>query len=217
MTLSTPPAVPDHKSSFKIFFQGTLVLLLVSGVLAVPILLAWVRLQKPQAGHGPLQLPAYGSAPSFTLNSQNGTVTDSKSLLGKVWIADFIFSRCGTMCPLMTQTMKQLQKDLPGISFVSFTVDPEFDTPEVLKNYIKRFDLPLEGWSFLTGDHAHMKETVNGFKVSGANEPMFHSLSFVLVDPQGILRGYYPSNDTQAMEKLRKEASALRQAQNSQM
>lgn len=188
----------------KTLALGTLVL----GLIAVPLVLASLKLGR-LAGPAQAGLPDYGEAPAFSLTSHRNQSVSQKDLVGSVWIADFIFTRCATMCPQMTRRMKGLQSQLPGISFVSFSVDPEFDTPDILNRYARRLDAEKPRWHFLTGTREALVELGKGFKVTGANEPVFHSLSFILVDPEGKIRGYYHSGQPEELERLKKDARLL--------
>jgi protein SCO1/2 len=153
------------------------------------------------------ELPSYNAIPAFTLTSQTGVEFDSrKELSGKVWVANFIFTSCQGPCPIMSSRMQRIQeqvKDLPGVRLVSFTVDPDRDTPEVLAEYGKRFQADPERWHFLTGP----RETLHtlsreAFLLGDVDASMEHSTRFVLVDQQGVVRGYYSSNEPQDLKKL---------------
>ena len=102
-------------------------------------------------------LPIYGTVPDFTLTERSGKKFGAADLKGKVWIADFIFTRCAGACPLMSTRMSKLRSRLAGepeLRFVSFSVDPEHDTPEVLSAYAEKFKADPEKWLFLTGERA---------------------------------------------------------------
>ena len=92
------------------------------------------------------ELPVIGQIPAFDLIDQDGEQFTLDDLKGNVWLADFIFTTCAGPCPIMTERMSTVQRDLIGIDklqFVSFTVNPDYDTPEVLKKYAKRFDADI--------------------------------------------------------------------------
>lgn len=164
-----------------------------------------------------------GRAPDFSLTNRDGqTVTDS-DLLGSPWIADFIFTRCAISCPRMTQRMAQLAKLWPAgsdVARVSFSVDPEYDTPQVLQTYAESWDIEDPRWYFLTGDREFMKSLVmEGFKLAvemdpppgttDPREPILHSTRFVLVDAQGAIRGYYDVVEGPEMERLVEDLRAI--------
>ena len=118
---------------------------------------------------------------------------------GKVVAVAFIFASCTDICPMLTDNMARVQDKLgaafgPQIAFVSITVDPERDTPEVLKQYAQNFDADLKGWSFLTGDPATVHEVGRKYGVIArktADGDVDHTLLTSLVDPNGILRVQY--------------------------
>jgi len=163
------------------------------------------------------ELPIFSTVPAFSLIERSNRPVDSRELAGKVWVADFIFTQCAGMCPVMTGKMRLLQDRLPAeIHLVSFSVDPARDTPEVLTEYAKRHDADPTRWLFLTGDKdAIYRLSIEGFKLglddtSGtAAEPITHSTRFVLVDRQGRIRGYYGMDDETAPDRLVEDAKSL--------
>lgn len=188
---------------------GFLVLLIVGIIIAAAVRNAQRRSQEP--------LPeVVKAAPEFTLTDDRGTSFSSQQLAGKPYVIDFIFTRCGGQCPLMTVQMRDLQRWLKehdfAVNLVSVTVDPEFDTPEVLARYAERFKVEQENWRFLTGP----RETVYPMTQKGyllgveenqgvpEAEQFIHSDKFVLVDSDGQIRGYYSAQDEQEMLKLRR-------------
>ena len=164
-------------------------------------------------------LTVYGTAPEFSLTERSNRTVTRQELAGKVWIADFIFTNCGGVCPLMTAQMRKLQDQLPtDIHFVSFSVDPANDTPEILADYAARNGADPNRWLFLTGDRDTMfKVSKEGFKLAvddtmgTEQEPITHSTRFVLVDRQGQIRGYYGMEDADAMSRLIADARKLLQ------
>jgi protein SCO1/2 len=162
-------------------------------------------------------LPVLGAVPEFSLKDQETRVITRKDLAGKIWIADFIFTSCGGICPDMTGAMRRLQDKLPpDIQFVSFSVDPAHDTPDVLAAYAAKAGADSKRWFFLTGDReALYKLSMEGFKLpvddtTGTTvEPVTHSSRFVLVDRDGEIRGYYGMDDAGAMERLAADARRL--------
>jgi protein SCO1 len=161
-------------------------------------------------------LPFFGDVPEFRLTDQAGKTVTKADLKGSLWIADFIYTGCSAACPMMTQHLSELGRDLgPEVRLVSFTVDPETDTPERLKEYSEGFGARPEVWSFLTGPVGDIRRTVSeGFKLSlqkTSETDIFHSEKFVLVDRSGHIRGYFDSNPegikslVHAVESLRKE------------
>ncbi len=186
--------------------------LLVS--LAGVILLAVVRRFEDDGR----RLPNYGTLPGFLLTNRDGREVSSASLEGKPWVASFIFTRCPGPCPKMTAKMAKLGEQLPpGFTRVSFSVDPEHDTPAVLTAYAERYQAP-PSWLFLTGGREAIYELANlGFKLLAApaedaaspEGPILHSTRFVLVDGEGRIRGYYDAFDPVEENRLVADAAAL--------
>jgi protein SCO1/2 len=156
--------------------------------------------------------PVLSPLPDFSFTDSRGTTVSLRSLAGKVWIADFIFTRCAGTCPLMTARMARLQKKFPRATFVSFTVDPAHDTEAILAGYAKGFS-ESEAWHFVTGPkYALYQLSTKGFKLAAlelppgersfGDGPFLHSSRFVLVDGKGRVRGYYDSTDEAAMTHL---------------
>lgn len=176
-------------------------------------------------------------APKFWLTDQQGRPLSSDDLRGSVWIADFVFTSCAGPCPLMSQRMSELQAalaDEENVRFVSFSVDPERDTPEVLREYAARYDAGPR-WTFLTGDRDAIYDVcLNGFKLAVADQRgigtpqdaaaaatapavpreqfdhmIIHSTNFALVDHTGMIRGYFNSLEPDRIDALLRAAHAL--------
>lgn len=169
-------------------------------------------------------LPRIGIVPDITLTERSGRKLPLSDLKRKVWIADFIFTNCGGSCPIMSSTMASLQEQLKNINnivFVSFTVDPERDSPQALSEYAELYRASPSRWLFLTGEKEKLNYlTHDGFHLavaadSGSTvEPIVHSTLFVLVDKQGVIRGYYDSTDEKALEKIVADARGLASEKN---
>ena len=142
--------------------------------------------------------------PAFALHDQRGNEVTLASLRGQVWIANFIFTSCPDICPLLTKKMSDLRLGLvrkkASVRFVSFSIDPETDTPEVLTKYAKKHGADFKDWSFLTGPVTSIQQVVvQGFKQAIEPNPdkpdnILHGSHFVLVDGKGAIRGFYRSN-----------------------
>jgi protein SCO1/2 len=153
--------------------------------------------------------------PSFSLTDQDGRPFGSKDLAGKVYVADFIFTHCPSLCPVMTQNMHDIQAStakLP-VQLVSFTVDPERDTPAVLRQYAVDHHADEARWHFLTADRKTMWDLSVGMKLAvdkgdSAMEVM-HSSHFLLVDGRGQVRGVYDYRNDGAIKNLLIDADAL--------
>jgi protein SCO1/2 len=167
------------------------------------------------------QFASYGTVPAFQLTNQAGQPFGSANLAGKVWIADFIYSTCPGPCPMISTRMSEMQKPLEktDVHFVSFSVDPEKDTPEMLGEYAKRLHAQPGRWDFLTGPKAAIYDlSVRGFKLpaaerGGDNGQPVHSTRLVLVDRQGQIRGYYDATEADAVTRLLAVVSHLLKAQ----
>lgn len=151
----------------------------------------------------------YGSVSDFMLTERSGKSISGQDLKGKVWIADVIFTRCAGQCPMMSGKMQKLVQQLPQATFVSFTTDPDYDTPQVLSTYAGWYRADPRRWLFLTGSKDSLSAVTTSFKMNKVDDPVMHSSSFVLVDKEGKLRGFYEANDSAAMERLMKEARLL--------
>jgi protein SCO1/2 len=186
----------------------------------------WLKLApRPQtvAGNAPALegLNDYGPVPQFTLVERTGKSSTLADMRGKVWIADFIYTTCTDTCPMQSAAMAKLQEQFgqqEDLKLVSFSVDPQRDTPEVLARYASRFKANADRWLFLTGDKEEMTRLVQeGFRLSAAaviepatNESVIlHSPRFVLVDRKSRIRGYYDSRDNTALERLNKDVATL--------
>ena len=161
------------------------------------------------------ELPVMAAAPAFELIDQDETPVTLESLRGSVWIADFIFTQCAGPCPIMTAKMAKLQQESasPNVRFVSFSVDPQRDTPAVLKEYGAKFGADPKRWKFLTGPQDAIFTTARGMMVTAlpASEQntILHSERFILIDAEGNIRRYYDSNDAKDMESLKRDAAML--------
>lgn len=205
-TSANPSAAPQplRLSRHPAFWAALTVLVLGLGVVAFGALRA--RSQP---------LPQLGALPDFTFTREDGSPWGLGQLRGRPFVANFIFTRCPTVCPAFTRRMARLQQETApygtGLQLVSFSVDPTYDTPERLAAYAQKHGAQAARWSFLTGDYEQLKSTVvNSFKVSMGRETMdeadvmgiFHGNHFVLVDGAGEIRGYYDSADDEAFERL---------------
>ena len=161
----------------------------------------------------------YPKVPYFTYLNQDSIKVTSSMLKGKVWIADFFFTSCPTICPKMTSQMKRLAiltKDLDKhIQFISFSINPSYDTPYRLKEYRKHYGINAKNWQFFTGDENATHDLgVNYFQVF-ANKDIesaggyAHSPAFVLVDKEGYVRGVYIGTDTKQVDLLHKDVRKL--------
>jgi protein SCO1/2 len=178
--------------------RARLILSLAMLVALVCLLLAFSR-DAPQHASLEPPLPKIAPAPEFVLTSQDGARVTLADFRGKVVAVTFIFTLCTATCPVLTPMMSFVQDQLGSdfgakIAFVSITVDPEHDTPQVLKEYAQAFGANLAGWSFLTGAPAAIQDVVRRYGVfasKAANGDIEHTFLTSVVDPHGILRVQY--------------------------
>jgi protein SCO1/2 len=161
-------------------------------------------------------LPVLGRVPAFTLVNRDGRAVRLADLAGAPWIADFVFTRCVSSCPLLSARLARLDRALPsgpGIHLVSFSVDPVHDTPAVLERYARALSASRRWW-FLTGGEEQIRRlSRQGFKLAlepmGETEAILHSTRFVLVDADGAIRGTYQALDPRDLQRLEADARAL--------
>src|SRR6266513_4592793 len=182
-------------------------------LIAIPILtlalLLWLRQLEVNALRQ-RTVSSYGSVPEFVLVNQDGKNFGSAQLRGKIWIADFIYTMCPGPCPMISSRRSALQKPLEktDVHLVSFSVDPDKDTPQVLRSYAEKWQAEPGRWDFLTGPKSAIyKLSHEGFKLavsdgSDAQGIPVHSTRMVLVDRHGQIRGYYDATEADAVTKL---------------
>jgi protein SCO1/2 len=176
--------------------------LLVVLALALPAALMLSMNLSPESGPTASETPALpkiAAAPGFTLTSQDGGPIALASLRGKVVAVTFIFTRCTATCPVLTPMMSLVQDRLgrdfgSRIVFASVTVDPDHDTPEMLKLYAQMYGADVEGWSFLSGPPPVIADLIRrygAFAAKNANGEVEHSFLTSIVDQRGIIRVQY--------------------------
>ena len=184
-------------------------------------------------------LGEYGEVPDFTLIERSGRKATRTDLLGKVWVANFIYTQCNETCPLQTARMAQLQTEFvnqENLRLVSISVDPERDTPEVLSRYAKQYGAHPVRWLFLTGEKRviyqlakegfrlgvvdpddqaqaarllRMIEPAPAFATHGSKGLVIHSSRFVLVDRKVMIRAYHLPDDEESLKRLRKNVRTV--------
>ena len=172
--------------------------------------LAYVNLKSTRPPSLPSNLEKISQVPAFQLTDQTGKSITLEDLKGKIWAANFIFTRCKGPCPITVLRMQDLNTKLKkvrgNVELVTFTVDPEYDTPEILKAFSEPLGADPASWKFLTGTpDAIQKIVVTGLLQPLAKEPdgtPAHSSRIVLVDGEGWLRGYHDGLDPEAVQKL---------------
>lgn len=185
------------------------------------------------------KLDVYGRVPDFSLTERSGRQIGLANLLGKVWIANFIYTQCTETCPIQTAQLARLQAEFAGeedLRLVSITVDPQRDTPGALSRYAERYGAHPGRWLFLTGDkRAIYRLAKEGFSLGvvdpddqaqtsrhlpllgptpalathGSKGLIIHSARLVLVDRQARIRAYHLPNDEQSLQRLRHNVTVL--------
>ena len=218
--MSNEATVPGKRKKFLLFL-----LLLV----ALPATLFFLRTGKhtfgslPYLGEKEVNGPGdttYFTVPPFRFVNENGRVITDRDLEGKILVVDFFFTRCTTICPKMSVQMQQLQLKLDDpafdeVLFLSHTVDPENDTPEVLHEYARKLQADSARWRFLTGAKADLYlQGSEGYHVAAREEVMqpggfLHSELFVLVDKDRHIRGYYDGTTMKGMNDCANDIKML--------
>lgn len=159
------------------------------------------------------RLPVLGQVEDFQLYDSEGNAFSSARLHGKVWIADFFFTTCGDICPMLSKNMAALSRSFElerGVILVSITVNPEFDSPAVLEQYKQKMKTNNPRWYFLSGSREDISRlAIHSFKLGSIEEPIFHSAKFALVDRYGLIRGYYEGTQKEELNQIFKDASRL--------
>lgn len=169
-----------------------------------------------------------GSAPSFKLTNQNNQTISNQDYLGKVYVVEFFFSTCPTICPIMNQNMLLLQEEFKNdnnFGIASFTINPETDTAEVLKLHAEHLGVKHPNWHFLTGDREYIFDIANkGFNLFAGINPEVaggfeHSGLFALIDQEGNIRSrkddfgnpivYYDGLEASGIKALKEDIQIL--------
>jgi protein SCO1/2 len=209
MTIVTPGERRSPRRRAVAVLVGAALGAALSGIVALAL---WPRPAPP--------LPTFGTVPPFELAAQDGATVRLDDLRDQVFAASFIFTRCETICPVIVGRLGRIQdatQDLgPAFRLVSFSVDPEHDTPEVLAAYARSHRADPRRWIFLTGSYDALQRTVvDGFKQlmeRGADrspESILHGSHIVLVDGAGRIRGYYDAGEASSVERVARDARAL--------
>ena len=203
-----------NRASAKPAMVWKVILILIP--LVTLALLLWLRQLEVNALRQ-RTVSSYGTVPAFELTNQDGQPFGSTQLLGKIWIADFIYTTCPGPCPMISSRMSELQKPLEktDVHLVSFTIDPARDTPQVLRGYAEKLQAEPGRWDFLTGPQSTIYNlSRNGFKLAisdGSEEKGLpvHSTRLILVDRHGEVRGYYDAAEADGMTKLLADTNHL--------
>lgn len=185
---------------------------------SVFFVLIWTQLQQSKMRGQENRLKTFGEAPEFALRNQRDETVTLESFAGEPWVVNFIFTRCPGPCPMMTSRMLELQQALERskdtrVRLATISVDPGFDTPEVLAEYARKVKADPERWQFLTGAPEEVEAVVTkGFLQPLAKEPNgmpAHSTRFVLIDPKGQIRGLREGENPEVVANLLMDLGAL--------
>ena len=205
----------DNDSSSR---RGSVLLALVACCVVALAALATIYLRPFDQADS---LPGLGELPPFEFTSQEGEPFTSQDLDGRIWISNFMFTSCPSVCPMLSQRMSLIAGRLQGagdVHLLSFSVDPEDDTPAVLKAYAEAYGADPAQWSFLTGEQAELEKAIEGgFKVSMGGpidrrdlNSVMHGTRFVLGDKEGNIRGYFDVETDDGIDVLMEAVDSLR-------
>ncbi len=172
---------------------------------------------------GKIELRKISSVPPFALTERSGKTITNHDLSGKIWVASFIYTTCPGPCPIITAGMAKVQDAVanePNVQLVSFTVDPETDTPAVLAKYADSYHADVNRWWFLTGSEKQMYDLIlNGFHIAvedNTGKPpqdgqykVTHSTYLVLIDGDGTVRGFYDGTGDDGRAGLLRDIQVL--------
>lgn len=192
-------------------------------VLMVALIAAWSGSRwsdnDPQAllaaSTSPTTVVPDAKVPAFSLRDQDDKAVTDKDMQGQVWIAAFIFTRCAGSCPMMASKLSKLQTSIPDarVKLVSFSMDPEFDKPDILRKYADKYGATASRWILLTGDRSQIMSVCADLKLPGqlSDKPgdIIHSDKFVLIDRNGKAAGYYDGGDDAQVNKLAADAMQM--------
>lgn len=161
----------------------------------------------------------YHRIANFRLTNQNGHIVTQQDYENKIYVADFFFTTCPSICPIMTDNMGYVQSQIlddPNVKLLSFSVTPEIDSVPQLKKYALEKGVKDEKWNLLTGDKKEIytlaRKSYFVAKEDGDGGPhdMIHTENFVLIDPDKRIRGYYDGTDRAAMQTLLEDMTTLK-------
>lgn len=160
----------------------------------------------------------YHQIADFSLVNQLGDTITQKTFDGRIYVADFFFTTCATICPIMTEHMGQIQRKIkndPDILLLSHTVTPEIDTVAQLKRYADKKGVIAGKWHLVTGDKKEIYDLARKSYLVAKDQPyspydLVHTENFVLIDPQRRIRGFYDGTDPAAIESLLEDIAILK-------
>ncbi len=218
---ATAPA-PVRRSPALPWVLGAILALVILGLVAATVRQSW---KSAGAARPPVTLDRFSTVMPFALTERSGANFSSDAeLRGRIWLADFVFTTCPGPCPQMTARMAELQTEIKrtkgDVRLVTFTVWPEYDTPERLTAYANKFQADPVMWSFLTGQRSVIYGVaIKGFQLGvgdkdSAGKPMaegefIHDTRIALVDRKGVVRGYYDGAAPETVQKILTDLGSL--------
>jgi len=165
-------------------------------ILFISIFLIWIIKNQSEG-----KLFEVMKIPDFELVSQDGQLISNEDLLGKVYVVEFFFTNCPTICPVMNQNLKEVEKEVnhPDFGVISITIDPKRDTPEVLKEHKQKLQIDNPNWHFLTGERDYIYQLCKEFNIyvgkdENTADGLDHSGKIALIDKEGKIRCRYDQN-----------------------
>ncbi len=203
----------------KYSYVGIAFIILIFGIYAIPKIIN--KIKTPA-------LVKIGGVPSFEFTNQDGEQISNSFYEDKVWVVEFFFTTCPTICPKMNANMVKIQNEYYGnfdFGIASFSINPKYDTPEILKAYAKSNGATLKNWQFLTGNQEVIYELANtGFTLfagenSEAEGGFEHSGMFALIDKEGNIRSrldefgnpiaFYDGLDSKGVQMIKEDIAIL--------
>ncbi len=212
-------AVPGPVRGILFWAVAFLAALLIGAVAFVIVLCLEVRLFSEESA---LPDDDFGMVADFSLTERSGQSVERDDLRGRVWVASFVFTRCAGACQQITGNMARLQRELEGnenVVLVSFTVDPEYDTPQILRAYADRYKADPKRWLFLTGEPKTVYHLIqSGFYVTAVpnqgeeRKPGYevtHASKLVVLDRRGHMRAYLDATEPDVVDRVKQKIEAL--------
>jgi len=150
----------------------------------------------------------FHTVPPFNFTNQNGEMITEASVKGKVYVVDYFFTTCQSICPIMSKQLTRVYNGNKDIMILSHTVDPETDSPQVLNDYASIHNADPKRWIFLTGSKSELyKQARTGYLLdaqegNGGPEDFIHTQNFALIDKKGRIRGFYDGTDSSSVDEL---------------
>lgn len=190
--------------------------MLIRGVITTAILAIVAAIVIQWAESSREKLPVLGDVPYFKLNTSSGNEFTREDLNGRVHVFDFIFTRCQGVCPVMAKAFGEMYRLYEGsdkVRLVSVTVDPDYDSQEILQQYASAQGVTDGRWLFGRGALVDVAALIEkGFMLDAGSLPEGHPSKLILVDSEGKIRGYYSSDSDSDLELLKQHIRQLARA-----